>query len=102
MHFMPDGPNSRRNRADPCSEAAWISRHQVKCGLELTKLSDHTSDDKRPESVRLSAAMLKIALGDIAETLATKFVPKSRGSDPRIIFEHVRRDHLEVNDNENS
>lgn len=61
---------------------------------ELFHLAERSAD-KQPETVRLSAAVLRIALGDIAETLRSKFLRNANGNSPQSVFEAVSRDHLE-------
>jgi hypothetical protein len=63
--------------------------------LELSKLSKRASHEKCSEAVRLSSALLSVALSDIAETLSGRFLPKGERRDPTAVFESVRRDHME-------
>jgi Ion channel len=63
--------------------------------IQLARFAEQASREKESESVRLSAAILTLALGDIAETLSTRFVPKADSSNPLSVFEAVRRDHQE-------
>jgi hypothetical protein len=48
-----------------------------------------------PESIRLGASMLRIALSDVAGILNSKFVRHATGNKPGAVFDAVRRDHLE-------
>jgi hypothetical protein len=61
----------------------------------LADLAERASRDQRAEPIRLSAAVLKIALSDMAGILTAKFVKQPKGDDPKAVFEAVRCDHLE-------
>ena len=61
----------------------------------LADLAERASQDERAEPIRLGASVLSIALSDIAGILSTKFVPASKGEIPAVVFNAVRRDHVE-------
>ncbi len=73
------------------TEGASLARSLIK----LDELAERASNKQRPEPIRLSAAVLKIAISDMADVLAAKFVGQAKGQEPRIVFDAVRRDHLE-------
>lgn len=63
--------------------------------IHLSELAERASHDKRPEQIRLGAAMLNHAIGETAALLAAKFLRQVKDKEPREIFEAMRRDHLE-------
>ncbi|HEX4810142.1 MAG TPA: hypothetical protein VH325_14480 [Bryobacteraceae bacterium] len=63
--------------------------------IQLQRFADSAVADERPERVRLSAAVLKIALAEIAELLAKKFVRKADPRNPATVFHAMAKEHLE-------
>jgi hypothetical protein len=62
---------------------------------QLGDLAERASEDKRAEAVRLAAAVLNMALADVATVLNDKFVQVKDPKDPEEVFAAVARDHLE-------
>jgi hypothetical protein len=63
--------------------------------MQLGHLAERASDVKSEEPVRLAAAVLKMALVDIAGVLARKFVSGADAQEPHAVFAAVARDHLQ-------
>ncbi len=64
---------------------------------QLGDLAERASEDNRPETVRLAAVVLRIALQDLADVLA-QFVPGVDVKDPKAVFDAAARDHLEASE----
>jgi Ion channel len=62
---------------------------------QLGHLAERASEDKRAEAVRLAAAVLNMALADVATVLNDKFVQVKDPKDPEEVFAAVGRNHLE-------
>lgn len=63
--------------------------------LQLIRLSERASEESQSGPTRLSAAILKQAIGDIAKILALRFLKEAKDKDPAEVFRAMRRDHLE-------
>jgi Ion channel len=60
----------------------------------LTKLAQTAATDDRPQRVRLAAAMLQVALNDIAQLFASRFVRDQDAKNTEAVLQAVARDHL--------
>ena len=61
----------------------------------LHSLGQAANGSERSEQLRLSAAMLNIALSDLAEVLGRKFVRDADSKDPVGVFRAIAKAHLE-------
>ena len=64
--------------------------------LALDDLATRAFVERKSDETRLGASLLKIALDDLARTLAHKFVRTADANNTRSVFDAVVRDHLEA------
>ena len=63
--------------------------------LRLIELCDQASDPSQPAPRRLSAAMLRQAITDMAGVLTQRFLRDARDKEPAEVFRAMMRDHRE-------